>query len=139
MGRHDRAIAGHLAPARRVGARARRAAGATRRPGRAREAAARLADPATRVVITGQQAGLFGGPLFTLLKAMTAMRLAAEVERAHGVAVVPVFWIDAEDHDWAEVCGCTVLDQELSPRTIRLPICPAPATDRSRGSCSTTR
>jgi bacillithiol biosynthesis cysteine-adding enzyme BshC len=34
--------------------------------------------------------------------------------------VVPVFWIDAEDHDWAEVSGCTVLDQDLSPRTIRL-------------------
>ena len=38
--------------------------------------------------------------------------------------VVPVFWIDAEDHDWAEVSGCTVLDQELSPRTIRLPDLP---------------
>lgn len=90
-------------------------------PGAARQAAARLAEPATRVVITGQQAGLFGGPLFTLLKAMTAMRLAQEVERAHGVAVVPVFWIDAEDHDWAEVAGCTVLDQGLAPQTIRLP------------------
>ena len=93
-------------------------------PESARQAAARLSDPATRVVITGQQAGLFGGPLFTLLKAMTAMRLAAEVERTHGVAVVPVFWIDAEDHDWAEVSGSTVLDQELSPRTIRLPDLP---------------
>ena len=37
------------------------------------------ADPATRVVITGQQAGLFGGPLFTLLKAITTMKLAAQV------------------------------------------------------------
>ena len=53
------------------------------------QAAARLADPATRVVITGQQAGLFGGPLFTLLKALTAMKLAAEVERDHGVAGRP--------------------------------------------------
>jgi bacillithiol biosynthesis cysteine-adding enzyme BshC len=34
--------------------------------------------------------------------------------------VVPVFWIDAEDHDWAEVSGCTVLDPDLAPRTIRL-------------------
>ena len=89
-------------------------------PPEARQAAARLADPATRVVITGQQAGLFGGPLFTLLKAMTAMRLAVHVEQTHGVPVVPVFWIDAEDHDWAEVSGCTVLDQDLSPRTIGL-------------------
>jgi bacillithiol biosynthesis cysteine-adding enzyme BshC len=90
-------------------------------PPEAQVAAARLADPATRVVITGQQAGLFGGPLFTLLKAVTAMRLAAEVERTHGVPVVPVFWIDAEDHDWAEVSGCTVLDDGLAPRTVRLP------------------
>lgn len=89
-------------------------------PPEARASAARLADPATRVVITGQQAGLFGGPLFTLLKALTAMKLAAEVERDHGVPVVPVFWIDAEDHDWPEVSGCTVLDADLTPRTIAL-------------------
>lgn len=89
-------------------------------PAAARASAARLADPATRVVITGQQAGLFGGPLFTLLKALTAMKLAAKVEREHKVPVVPVFWIDAEDHDWLEVSGCTVLDSDLAPSTIRL-------------------
>ena len=50
-------------------------------PAAARESAARLADPATRVIITGQQAGLFGGPLYTLLKAITTMKLAALVPR----------------------------------------------------------
>ncbi len=89
-------------------------------PREAREAAANLADPATRVVITGQQAGVFGGPLFTLLKALTAMKLAAQVSRDHRVAVVPVFWIDAEDHDWPEVSGCTVLGADLAPRSVRL-------------------
>ncbi len=89
-------------------------------PAESRASAARLADPATRVVITGQQAGVFGGPLFTLLKALTAMKLAAKVEREHKVPVVPVFWIDAEDHDWPEVSGCTVLDSELAPSSIRL-------------------
>lgn len=89
-------------------------------PPAARASAARLADPATRVVITGQQAGVFGGPLFTLLKALTAMKLAAKVEREHKVPVVPVFWIDAEDHDWPEVSGCTVLDTELAPVAIRV-------------------
>lgn len=89
-------------------------------PGAARESAARLADPATRVIITGQQAGLFGGPLFTLLKAITTMKLAAQVSREHRVPVVPVFWIDAEDHDWPEVSGCTVLDSEFAPTTVRL-------------------
>jgi bacillithiol biosynthesis cysteine-adding enzyme BshC len=89
-------------------------------PPAARAAAERLADPKTVVVITGQQAGLFGGPLFTLLKAATAMKLARNVERDHRVAVVPVFWIDAEDHDWKEVNGCTVLDAEMAPQTITL-------------------
>jgi bacillithiol biosynthesis cysteine-adding enzyme BshC len=89
-------------------------------PAAARESAARLADPATRVIITGQQAGLFGGPLFTLLKAITTMKLAAQVSKEHRVPVVPVFWIDAEDHDWPEVSGCTVLDSEFAPATVRL-------------------
>jgi bacillithiol biosynthesis cysteine-adding enzyme BshC len=89
-------------------------------PAPSRESAARLADPVTRVIITGQQAGLFGGPLFTLLKAITTMKLAAQVSREHRVPVVPVFWIDAEDHDWPEVSGCTVLDSEFAPATVRL-------------------
>jgi bacillithiol synthase len=89
-------------------------------PPAARAAAERLADSKTVVVITGQQAGLFGGPLFTLLKAATAMKLARKVEIEHRVPVVPVFWIDAEDHDWPEVSGCTVLDAEMTPQTITL-------------------
>ena len=89
-------------------------------PAASRDAGARLADPATRVIITGQQAGLFGGPLFTLLKAITTMKLAAEVSKEQRVPVVPVFWIDAEDHDWPEVSGCTVLDSEFAPDTVRL-------------------
>lgn len=89
-------------------------------PAEARRAAAQLADPHAAVVITGQQAGLFGGPLFTLLKALTAMKLAAEVGKAHGTPVVPVFWIDAEDHDWPEVKSCAVLDGDLNPHTVTL-------------------
>jgi len=89
-------------------------------PPAARASAGLLTDPATRVVITGQQAGLFGGPLFTLLKALTAMKLARQVTADHGVPVVPVFWIDAEDHDWPEVNGCTVLDADLAPQSVRL-------------------
>lgn len=97
-------------------------------PAAARESAARLADPATRVIITGQQAGLFGGPLFTLLKAITTMKLAAQVTKDHRVPVVPVFWIDAEDHDWPEVSGCTVLDSEFAPTTVRLADLPGAGT-----------
>lgn len=89
-------------------------------PAEARSAAARLADPQTVVVVTGQQAGAFGGPLFTLLKAITAMKLATHTARRHDVPVVPVFWIDAEDHDWREIQACAVLDAQLQPRTVRL-------------------
>lgn len=83
-------------------------------PAEALAAAARLRDPRTIAVVTGQQAGLFGGPLFTLLKALTAIRLAERVAAEHRVPTVAVFWIDAEDHDWDEVKACGVLDRELN-------------------------
>lgn len=90
-------------------------------PAAAREAAARLADPRTVAVVTGQQAGLFGGPLFTILKALTAIKLAEKVGREHGVPTVAVFWIDAEDHDWNEVRSVTVFDEALEPKSVGLP------------------
>ncbi len=89
-------------------------------PPEAMAAAARLADAGTVAVLTGQQAGAFGGPLYTLLKAITALQVARRASNAHQVAVVPVFWVDAEDHDWNEVRSCTVLDAELRPRTVTL-------------------
>ena len=93
-------------------------------PARAREAARLLADGRTVAVVTGQQAGLFGGPVFTLLKALTALKLAEQVARDHNVPAVAVFWIDAEDHDWEEVRSCTVFDDALAPRTVSLPARP---------------
>jgi len=74
---------------------------------RAAERAARLADPATRVVVTGQQTGLFGGPLLALVKAAGAARWAAELEAADGRPTEAVFWMATEDHDWAEVASAT--------------------------------
>jgi bacillithiol biosynthesis cysteine-adding enzyme BshC len=93
-------------------------------PTQAREAARLLADAHTVAIVTGQQAGLFGGPLFTLLKALTALKLAEQVARDHQVPAIAVFWIDAEDHDWEEVRSCTVFDSELTPRTVSLPARP---------------
>jgi len=93
-------------------------------PAEARAAARTLADPRAVAIVTGQQAGLFGGPLYTLLKAITAIRLAERMRREQDVPVVPVFWIDAEDHDWEEVRSCTVFDQQLAPRTVALPARP---------------
>jgi bacillithiol biosynthesis cysteine-adding enzyme BshC len=56
-----------------------------------------------RAVVTGQQVGLFGGPLLTLLKAATAVARAAEATARTGVDHVPVFWLATEDHDLEEV------------------------------------
>jgi len=53
-------------------------------------------------VVTGQQVGLFGGPTFSLYKALTAVKLAEEATAA-GVDSVPVFWLATSDHDLAEV------------------------------------
>jgi bacillithiol biosynthesis cysteine-adding enzyme BshC len=93
-------------------------------PDAARAAAARLADPSTVAIVTGQQAGAFGGPLYTLLKAVTAIQLARRVAADHGAPVVPVFWVDEEDHDWDEVCSAWVLDQSSAAAEVRLPDVP---------------
>jgi bacillithiol biosynthesis cysteine-adding enzyme BshC len=90
-------------------------------PQEARAAARRLADPSAVAVLVGQQAGLFGGPLFVLLKAITAIQMARAVERDYRVPAVPVFWVDGEDHDWAEVRTATVLDDHFSPLPVTLP------------------
>lgn len=53
-------------------------------------------------VVTGQQVGLFGGPMFAIYKALTAVKLANEASAA-GIEAVPVFWLATYDHDLAEV------------------------------------
>jgi len=53
-------------------------------------------------VVTGQQVGLFGGPMFDIYKALTAVKLAEQANAA-GVDCVPVFWLATYDHDLAEV------------------------------------
>ena len=89
-------------------------------PEQARAAAAKLADPRTVAIVTGQQAGLFGGPLYTLMKGLTAAKLAAEIEAQHGVPCVTVFWNHAEDHDWEEVASAYILDEDL--QAVRLTV-----------------
>jgi bacillithiol biosynthesis cysteine-adding enzyme BshC len=89
-------------------------------PQAARDAATRLAQPGTVAIVTGQQAGLFGGPLYTLYKGLTAAKLAAQISEEHGVPAVAVFWVESEDHDWQEVASVSVLDEALQRRTITL-------------------
>lgn len=60
------------------------------------------------VVTTGQQAGLFGGPVYTFSKAIAALALADELERETGIAVAPIFWAATDDADLAEASVTTV-------------------------------
>src|SRR5580658_849277 len=64
--------------------------------------------------VTGQQVGLFGGPLFSIFKALTAVKLAEEATSA-GVDCVPIFWLATEDHDLAEVNHVALLSEQGLP------------------------
>ncbi len=70
-------------------------------------------------VVTGQQVGLFGGPLLTLLKAATAIRKAQDATRITGREHVPIFWLASEDHDLAEVDQVSLLSK-TSVETLHL-------------------
>jgi bacillithiol biosynthesis cysteine-adding enzyme BshC len=67
--------------------------------------------------VTGQQVGLFGGPLFSIFKALTAVKLAEQASAA-GVDCVPIFWLATEDHDLAEVNHVALLSEHGLPEPI---------------------
>ncbi len=54
------------------------------------------------VVTTGQQPGLFGGPMYTIIKALSALAMANRIEAVTGVPTAPVFWAATDDADFAE-------------------------------------
>lgn len=71
----------------------------------ARQAARRLQDPRTRIVMAGQQPALWGGPVMILSKVLALLTLASQMEAA-GIPTVPIFWIADDDHDQSELdCG----------------------------------
>jgi len=63
------------------------------------------------VVFTGQQAGLFGGPLYTLYKAIAGLKLADKLTHELGRKVVGLFWMAADDHDFAEINHTLLADK----------------------------
>ncbi|MFY9673534.1 MAG: bacillithiol biosynthesis cysteine-adding enzyme BshC, partial [Terriglobales bacterium] len=69
--------------------------------------------------VTGQQVTLFGGPLFSILKALTAVKLAAAAT-AGGVDCVPIFWLATEDHDLAEVNHVSLAGADGSPERLAI-------------------
>jgi bacillithiol synthase len=71
----------------------------------------KLADPRTLVVASGQQCVLFGGPLLILLKAVALAKAAEWLERELNRPVVPIFWIAADDHDFAEINHTSLINK----------------------------
>lgn len=79
----------------------------------------KLAKPNTVAVVTGQQVGFLLGPAYTIFKALTAVRLAAQLNE-NGIPAVPIFWCATEDHDLAEVDHAWVFNQDATPAKISL-------------------
>lgn len=88
----------------------------------ARDAALAALAGGASVVVTGQQVGLFLGPLYTLYKAATAIIAARALAAESGTQVVPVFWLQTEDHDLPEIASCSVPRAHEAPLTLALDV-----------------
>lgn len=67
----------------------------------------------TIAIVTGQQLGILGGPLYTIAKILTAIRLSNQFsERFDDYKFVPVFWLEGDDHDFNEVRSINILDND---------------------------
>ncbi len=80
----------------------------------------RLAQANAVAIVTGQQVGIFGGPLYTLYKILTTLKLARQLKvEMPELEFVPVFWLETEDHDIEEATSIGVLDTAFTYRVIR--------------------
>jgi bacillithiol biosynthesis cysteine-adding enzyme BshC len=71
-------------------------------------------------IVSGQQAGLFTGPLYTIYKALSAVKLA-ECMAQRGIKSVPVFWIATEDHDFPEVATAEIINRDCVLSSVSVP------------------
>ena len=84
--------------------------------GAAAERLERVAAANGIVVTTGQQPGLFGGPTYTVLKALSALALADRIEKETGIPAAPVFWAATDDADFAEASWTAIADETVVKR-----------------------
>ena len=99
----------------------RRALEATNAPaGVDRERLDRWVQESGVVVTTGQQPGLMGGPLYSLYKGISTVRLAERLEALLDRPVLPLFWVASEDHDWEESDHTYLIDS--SNRLVRVQV-----------------
>jgi len=84
-----------------------------------RENITKISDKKTLTIVTGQQLGILGGPLYTFYKIITTIKLSRFLsERYNDYNFVPVFWLEADDHDFNEVRTTKVIDEANSLLTI---------------------
>ena len=79
-----------------------------------------LRDADCLTVISGQQAGLFSGPLYTIYKALSAVKLAGCLTQRNTKAV-PVFWMATEDHDFPEVAKAEFIARDCRLQEVEVP------------------
>jgi len=79
-----------------------------------------LREPDCIAVVSGQQAGLFTGPLYTIYKALSAVKLA-ECMSQRGIKSVPVFWMATEDHDFPEVATAEIINRDCLLSSVSVP------------------
>jgi bacillithiol biosynthesis cysteine-adding enzyme BshC len=91
----------------------------------------RIADGDGFFVTTGQQPGLFTGPLYTVHKTLSAIALARRLETLLEVPVLPLFWVASDDHDWEEANHTFLLD--AANEIHRLALDGDPESHRSMG------
>ncbi|MBI4521211.1 MAG: bacillithiol biosynthesis cysteine-adding enzyme BshC [Gemmatimonadetes bacterium] len=103
---------------------------------RARERLHEFVERNGAFVTTGQQPGLFSGPLYTIHKALSVVRLAQALEACLDRPILPLFWVASEDHDWVEVNQATIPDVNNDLRVISVESTetrPLPIHDRVLG------
>lgn len=86
----------------------------------AKDLTEKLSGSDTYCIITGQQVGLLTGPMYTLWKALTILKLCHQYEK-DGIRCVPVFWMASEDHNWHEIMNFALLrdDQSLQQFSLK--------------------
>lgn len=78
-----------------------------------------LDEDKTIAIVTGQQLGIFGGPMYTFYKIMTAVKLCSHLKEEHSdYKFIPVFWLEGDDHDFDEVKSLKVIDNSNSLKSI---------------------
>lgn len=79
---------------------------------RAQENIRRLEEEDALVIVTGQQMGIYGGPLYTVLKTISTIHLSRQMEDLLDRPVIPIFWLADEDHDYDEVSKLNLLNRD---------------------------